>query len=211
MTLTAYPPSSTPSLQSKDGPPYTSTPESVLLNLTRLVARLELNLLSSTANLDILRKDPFRRGRVTANIEYARKNLQSLEKSLLQIKPADRRHEILNEVGRLRAVLKSLGGVIEEVAPSDAFEDDEDEEEGDDTSEDLLATPEEDEDEDELVERGAEGVSGIATATTMPTATERERETKQPEPSIPPSSTTTSTTSPPEAELEPEPTSTLRN
>lgn len=101
-------------------------------------------------------------------------------------------------------MLKSLGGVIEEVASSDSFEDEEE-----DDSEDLLATPEED--VDEIVEGDSEG-SGAATATSMPMSMptptptaerEIERETKQPEPSIPPSATTTSP--------EPETTATLRN
>ncbi|KAI9372589.1 hypothetical protein BJX61DRAFT_533812 [Aspergillus egyptiacus] len=120
------------------------------LNLSRLLTRLEHNLLSANADLTFLRRSEYQRMRVSANIEYARTNLQLLERSLPQIKPVDRRHELQTTLARNRQTLKRLQNVLDEIqseaeirASSAGTEWDDDTDEGDDLdSEDLLGTPE---------------------------------------------------------------------
>lgn len=220
MTLTSLPPSlGSPSFQSqsKDNHQsqsqsqspytYTSTPETALLNLIRLTARLERNLLTpspaTAENIHALKKDVLRRGRVGANITYAQTNLTTLEKSLPSIKPVSRRHEIQTEVLRLRGVLRELGAVVEDassVSPGEGEEDDDDEE-NKESGEDLLETPEgevEEEVEREL-DHDIHATTTTATPTKTPTETEMETKTaiptatEQPTPEPTPTSTTTST------------------
>ncbi|OJJ80912.1 uncharacterized protein ASPGLDRAFT_76616 [Aspergillus glaucus CBS 516.65] len=137
MTLTVFPPSTpTPSTKSPISPASANTiahdADSTLLTITRLFARLEYNLLSSTADLRPLVRDEFQRMRVQANIDYARTALNTFEKSLSGVKRVDRRYEIQTEVGRKRQTLRALEGVLEEVtaqAEAQANRDDDIEEE----------------------------------------------------------------------------------
>ncbi|KAL4915915.1 hypothetical protein BDW62DRAFT_212348 [Aspergillus aurantiobrunneus] len=141
MTLTTYPATTDPS-------------DLAALNLSRLINRLEHNLLSPYADLKSLHRSGYQRMRVSANIEYARATLQALERSLPQIKPVDRRHELQSTLSRNRQTLKqiqnSLDGIQaeEELRSSsrgnggvgdDEFDDDDDA----DSPEDLLGTPDE--------------------------------------------------------------------
>ncbi|PYH98592.1 hypothetical protein BO71DRAFT_371011 [Aspergillus ellipticus CBS 707.79] len=103
MTLTTYASPSEPS-------------DITTLNLSRLFARLEHNLLSSSADLKPLRRSEHQRMRVGANIEYARTSLQSLERSLPQIKPLDRRNDLQTDLAQKRQVLKRLQNVLDELA-----------------------------------------------------------------------------------------------
>ncbi|GKZ34645.1 hypothetical protein AbraIFM66950_004959 [Aspergillus brasiliensis] len=140
MTLTAY-------------ASYPDSPDLAALNLSRLVARLEHNLLSSAADLKPLRRSEHQRMRVGANIEYARTNLQTLERTLPQIKPTDRRNDLQTDLARQRQILKQLQNVLDEISSSQA-EPQSDEEEEDDSldGEDLLGTPEEGSATDEQLE-----------------------------------------------------------
>ncbi|KAL2006627.1 hypothetical protein VTN00DRAFT_9295 [Thermoascus crustaceus] len=152
------------------------------VNLARLLARLEHNLLSPSADLKPLQRSQYHRVRVGANLEYARSLLLQLEKSLPKIKRPDRRHERQTDLARKRQTLKLLKDRLDgisadaelhatttpeiegEVMTSD--EEDEVEEE-----EDLLATTEEEESQ-----------------------TTSEIEIKEERPNIPPPTTTTDTT-----------------
>ncbi|KAF9884143.1 hypothetical protein FE257_002264 [Aspergillus nanangensis] len=142
MTITSYPSSGDSS-------------DLALLNLSRLFARLEHNLLSPAADLKPLRQSEYQRMRVGANIEYARTHLQSLERSLPQIKPLDHRHELQTDLSHKRQTLKRLQNVIDEMQSEaemrsssppqtggDAYTDD-DEWSVDVPEEDLLGTPDE--------------------------------------------------------------------
>ncbi|KAL5339910.1 hypothetical protein BJX70DRAFT_362818 [Aspergillus crustosus] len=138
MTLTTYPASIDPS-------------DLAALNLSRLVSRLEHNILSPNADLKSLRRSEHQRMRVSANVEYARTILQSLERSLPQIKPVDRRHELQTTLSRNRQSLKQLQNVLDEIQSAeearassrgDDDEDDDDDDGEDVESEDLLGTPE---------------------------------------------------------------------
>ncbi|KAL4795439.1 hypothetical protein BDV19DRAFT_170849 [Aspergillus venezuelensis] len=142
MTLTTYPATTYP-------------PDLAALNVSRLIARLEHNLLSQNADLKSLRRSEDHRIRVGANIEYARANLQALERSLPQIKPVDRRHDLHSTLSRNRQILKQLQNVLDEIQAEEEMrsssgggegwgfeEEDEDEDAEDDSSEDLLGTPE---------------------------------------------------------------------
>ncbi|TPR02201.1 Dual specificity phosphatase, catalytic domain family protein [Aspergillus niger] len=132
---------------------YPDSPDLAALNLSRLVARLEHNLLSSAADLKPLRRSEYQRMRVGANIEYARTNLQTLERTLPQIKPTDRRNDLQTDLARQRQILKQLQIVLDEISSSQA-EPQSDEEEEDDSldGEDLLDTPEEGSTTDEQFE-----------------------------------------------------------
>ncbi|KAJ9194766.1 hypothetical protein DTO166G4_304 [Paecilomyces variotii] len=140
-----------------------------VLNLSRLLARLEHNLLSPSADLKPLRQSEFHRARVGANLEYARSLLVQIERSLPKIKPVDRRHSIQTDITRKRQTLKLLKDRLDaisadaEILRSEGDEEDIDtgisSEEGD---EDLLATPGESAEEENEVENEvplAEGVS----------------------------------------------------
>ncbi|KAL2869278.1 uncharacterized protein BJX67DRAFT_23886 [Aspergillus lucknowensis] len=137
MTLTTY-------------PPTTDSFGLAALNISRLINRLEHNLLSPDADLKSLRRMEYERMRVSANIEYARTSLQALECNLPQIKPVDRRHELQSALTRNRQTLKRLQTVLDEIQseaearyPSLGGEwDDDDGAEDDADSEDLLGTPE---------------------------------------------------------------------
>ncbi|KAJ9294337.1 hypothetical protein DTO271G3_6912 [Paecilomyces variotii] len=140
-----------------------------VLNLSRLLARLEHNLLSPSADLKPLRQSEFHRARVGANLEYARSLLVQIERSLPKIKPVDRRYSIQTDITRKRQTLKLLKDRLDaisadaEILRSEGDEEDIDtgisSEEGD---EDLLATPGESAEEENEIENEvplAEGVS----------------------------------------------------
>ncbi|PYI06886.1 hypothetical protein BO78DRAFT_396854 [Aspergillus sclerotiicarbonarius CBS 121057] len=194
---------------------YPSSPDSpdlAVLSLSRLFARLEHNLLSSAADLKPLRRSEHQRMRVGANIEYARTNLQSLEHTLPQIKPTDRRNDLQTDIARKRQILKRLQHVLDELtseaeARSAHHTDEEEEEEEEEDSldsEDLLGTPEEGSTTDELSnEEGND--RDIAPEDKEPTTA-----------TLPPTTTMITTTTdapppPPEATPAPPPPSTLRN
>ncbi|KAL4762691.1 uncharacterized protein BDW70DRAFT_149199 [Aspergillus foveolatus] len=139
MTLTTYPATTDPS-------------DLAALNLSRLVDRLESNILSPNADLKSLRRSEYQRIRVGVNIEYARATLQALERSLPQIKPVDRRHELQSSLSRNRQTLKQVQNVLDEIqaeeesrvsARGDGWDlgEDEDDEDADTDGEDLLRTP----------------------------------------------------------------------
>ncbi|KAL4750950.1 hypothetical protein BDW72DRAFT_203451 [Aspergillus terricola var. indicus] len=139
MTLTTFPAATDPS-------------DLAALNLSRLVDRLEYNLLSSNADLKSLRRSEYQRIRVGVNIEYARATLQALERSLPQIKPVERRHELQSSLSRNRQTLKQVQNVLDEIqaeeetrvsARGDRWDlvEDEDDEDADSDGEDLLKTP----------------------------------------------------------------------
>ncbi|CEL05582.1 hypothetical protein ASPCAL06700 [Aspergillus calidoustus] len=137
MTLTTY-------------PATTDSSDLAALNISRLLARLEQNLLSPNADLKTLRRSEYQQMRVSANVEYARTNLQALERSLPQIKPVGRRHELQTTVTRNRQTLKQLQNILDEIQSDAAIRssargtewDDGDSDEDDAESEDLLGTPE---------------------------------------------------------------------
>ncbi|KKK20728.1 hypothetical protein ARAM_002726 [Aspergillus rambellii] len=146
MTLTTYPATTDPS-------------DLAALNLSRLLTRLEHNLLSPNADLQPLQRSEYQRMRVGANIEYARTHLQALERSLSQVKPVDRRHDLQSSLIRNKQTLKRLQNVLDEIqAEMDArssarsseygedtdFDDEDDNDTNDEGSideEDLLGTP----------------------------------------------------------------------
>ncbi|CBF89058.1 uncharacterized protein ANIA_00650 [Aspergillus nidulans FGSC A4] len=139
MTLTTYPATTDPS-------------DLAALNLSRLVDRLEFNILSPNADLKSLRRSEYQRIRVGVNIEYARATLQALERSLPQIKPVDRRHELQSSLSRNRQTLKQVQNVLDEIqaeeesrvsARGDEWDlgEDEDDEDADSEGDDLLRTP----------------------------------------------------------------------
>ncbi|KAL2855827.1 hypothetical protein BJY01DRAFT_194499 [Aspergillus pseudoustus] len=189
-------------------PATTDSSDLAALNISRLLARLEQNLLSPSADLKSLRQSEYQRLRVNANLEYARTNLQALERSLPQIKPVDRRHELQTTLTRNRQTLKQLQNVLDEIQ-SDAEVGSsalgtgwEDENEDDADSEDLLGTPEEGgSTADEATLEDDISISVPAPETTKITPT-----TVIPQPST---TTTTEPSSPPAAAA-PTPT-TLRN
>ncbi|OJJ49926.1 hypothetical protein ASPZODRAFT_13035 [Penicilliopsis zonata CBS 506.65] len=152
MTLTVFP-----------SPDPGDSPDLALLNLSALFTRLEHNLLSPGADLSPLRRSEYQRMRVGANLEYARSLLVQVEKSLPQIKPLERRHEIQLDLNKRRQTLKSLSEVLEELSAEGQArrvnilgsitgrpgavgiqleDDDDDDDDEDDDGEDLLATPE---------------------------------------------------------------------
>ncbi|KAE8355054.1 hypothetical protein BDV28DRAFT_129820 [Aspergillus coremiiformis] len=147
---------------------FPSDPNLTNLSLSRLLARLEHNLLSTSADLKPLRRSEYQRMRVGANIEYARATLQELERSLPQVKPVDRRHEIQSDITRDHQTLKRLQSVLDQLntdaeikrsakGQPDAEGGDEDEDEESVDGEDLLGTPEEGSTSDEGRELGALG------------------------------------------------------
>ncbi|KAL2827629.1 hypothetical protein BDW59DRAFT_56503 [Aspergillus cavernicola] len=137
MTLTTY-------------PATTDSSDLPALNLSRLLTRLEHNLLSPNADLTSLRRSEYQRMRVSANIEYARTTLRALERNLPQVKPVDRRHELQTTLSRNRQTLKRLQNVLDRIqseaeirsSPRGSEWDDDFEDEDDADSEDLLGTPE---------------------------------------------------------------------
>ncbi|GFF26454.1 hypothetical protein IFM58399_01423 [Aspergillus lentulus] len=104
MTLTTFPQSSSTARTS---------PDLRILNLSRLLTRLEHNLLSPSADLKGLRRNEYQRMRIAANVEYARTLLSQLERTLPTLKPLDRRHELQTDLTRKRQTLKLLQDVLD--------------------------------------------------------------------------------------------------
>ncbi|KAL4895897.1 hypothetical protein BDV59DRAFT_199871 [Aspergillus ambiguus] len=141
-----------------------------VLSLTRLFARLEHNLLSPAADLNPLRQSEYQRMRVGANIDYARTTLHTLERSLPQIKPLERRHEVQTGLSRHRKTLKRLQNVLDEIAAEAALRDDNDESDAGAVEDLLLGTPDEgntsaEEEEGATMALGGGGSAVQATAT----------------------------------------------
>ncbi|PWY77498.1 hypothetical protein BO70DRAFT_339332 [Aspergillus heteromorphus CBS 117.55] len=205
---------------------YASPPDPsdiATLNLSRLFARLEHNLLSSAADLKPLRHSEHQRMRVGANIEYARTNLQILERSLPQIKPLDRRNDLQTDLAQKRQILKRLQTVLDELAAeaaarptrrADGIDNDDDtEEEGDSLiDEDLLGTPEEgsttdgleetEETEDQGLNPEDEEERAISATATLPSLASPTITTTTTEvPPSPPVATATPTPPPPSSTL----------
>ncbi|KAL4977381.1 hypothetical protein BDW66DRAFT_158988 [Aspergillus desertorum] len=145
MTLTTYPATTDPS-------------DLAALNLSRLVDRLEHNLLSPNADLKSLRRSEYQQIRVSVNIEYARATLQALERSLPQIKPVDRRHKLQSSLSRNRQTLKQVQNVLDEIRAEEKIRlparghgwdlvEGRDDEDADSDGEDMLGTPEDTADE----------------------------------------------------------------
>ncbi|KAI9038777.1 uncharacterized protein KD926_010233 [Aspergillus affinis] len=208
MTITTLPASA----------PSTNDADLAVLSVSRLLTRLEHNLLSPGADLVGLRKSEFQRMRVGANIEYAHSNLHSLERNIPATKSLDRKHTLQTEVQRHRETLKRLQALLEEISaeaevrassPGQAgYEDNEDEESVD--GEDLLGTPEESSTENEpgREEEEEEEGQGHEQARESKVEIGGEGETKSPAlapPTATATPTTTATTSAPTA------TATLRN
>ncbi|KAK1146479.1 hypothetical protein N8T08_002908 [Aspergillus melleus] len=148
MTITTLPASA----------PSTNNADLAILSVSRLLIRLEHNLLSPGADLIGLRTSEFQRMRVGANIEHARSNLHTLERNIPATKPLERRHTLQTEVQKHRETLKRLQALLEEIsaeaevrassAGQAGYEDLEDE--GSVDGEDFLGTPEESGTENEL-------------------------------------------------------------
>ncbi|PKX94052.1 uncharacterized protein P174DRAFT_441328 [Aspergillus novofumigatus IBT 16806] len=107
MTLTAFPHISSTA---------PTCPDLKILNLSRLLTRLEHNLLSPSADLKSLRRNEYQRMRIAANVEYARTLLSQLERTLPTLKPLDRRHELQTDLTRKRQTLKLLQDVLDRSA-----------------------------------------------------------------------------------------------
>ncbi|KAH2750289.1 hypothetical protein KXV52_004912 [Aspergillus fumigatus] len=107
MTLTTFP-------QISSTAP--TSPDLKILNLSRLLTRLEYNLLSQSADLKSLRRNEYQRMRIAANIEYARTLLSQLERTLPTLKPLDRRHDLQTDLTRKRQTLKLLQDVLDRSA-----------------------------------------------------------------------------------------------
>ncbi|EAW22550.1 uncharacterized protein NFIA_012390 [Aspergillus fischeri NRRL 181] len=107
MTLTTFP-------QISSTAP--TSPDLQVLNLSRLLTRLEHNLLSPSADLKSLRRNEYQRMRIAANAEYARTLLSQLERTLPTLKPLDRRHELQTDLTRKRQSLKLLQDVLDRSA-----------------------------------------------------------------------------------------------
>ncbi|OJK04778.1 hypothetical protein ASPACDRAFT_109648 [Aspergillus aculeatus ATCC 16872] len=161
---------------------YDTSPDSydlAALNLSRLLARLEYNLLSSAADLRPLRQSDYQRKRVGANIDYARTTLQNLERNLPQIKPSDHRQTLQTNLAQQRLVLSRLQDFLDRLTaeaetsrgrkqqhhaaaafststsastPSAETEEDSDSDSEPLDGEDLLGTPEDGSTTDEVVD-----------------------------------------------------------
>ncbi|PLB36401.1 uncharacterized protein BDW47DRAFT_108511 [Aspergillus candidus] len=203
MTLTTYP------VSAADSPDLTA------LSLSRLVHRLELNLLVPSADLSPLRQSEYQRMRVGANIAFAQSTLTSLERALPTIKAPDHRNDLQTDLLLYRQTIKKLQAVLDEITAEaetlrSASRGAAGQDEGDDESEsesldgeDLL-TPDEGSSTSGEGGRGGldeEGGDPSATATTtsdIPTAT----------PQPPQATTTTQPTNPEQPQTAPP---TLRN
>ncbi|PYH48410.1 uncharacterized protein BP01DRAFT_289242 [Aspergillus saccharolyticus JOP 1030-1] len=184
------------------------------LNLSRLLARLEYNLLSSAADLRPLRRSEHQRKRVGANIDYARTTLQNLERSLPEIAPLDRRQTIQSNLARQRLLLNRLQDLLDRLTveaethsrgskqhPAVAFSStprsqDEEPEDGSDSDseplegeEDLLGTPEEGSttDEDRDRDRDHDNNDAVVEANHNQQQSSQPSESQQPQPPTIPS------------------------
>ncbi|PGH34844.1 hypothetical protein GX50_02294 [[Emmonsia] crescens] len=117
-----------------------SSPDITSINLTHLLARLDNNILSPSADLKLLRRSPYHRARVGANIEYARTLILKLELSLPNIKIQSRKHALQTDLAQKRQQIKALKSQLDEIAAAAETEPDT-QTFSSDTEEDLLPTP----------------------------------------------------------------------
>ncbi|KAL2373022.1 hypothetical protein BDBG_00929 [Blastomyces gilchristii SLH14081] len=111
------------------------------INLTHLLARLENNLLSPSADLKLLRRSPYHRARVGANIEYARTLILKLELTLPNIKIQSRKHALQTDLAQKRQQIKTLKTHLDEIAAAAAETDPDTQTFSSDNEDDLLPTP----------------------------------------------------------------------
>ncbi|KLJ11145.1 hypothetical protein EMPG_13597 [Blastomyces silverae] len=117
-----------------------SSPDATSINLTHLLARLENNLLSPSADLKQLHRSPYHRARVGANIEYARTLILKLELTLPNIKIQSRKHALQTDLAKKRQQIKTLKTHLDEIAAA-AETDPDTQNFSSDNEEDLLPTP----------------------------------------------------------------------
>ncbi|KAK2764329.1 hypothetical protein FQN54_009021 [Arachnomyces sp. PD_36] len=86
------------------------------LNLTRLLSRLEQNILSSSADLKALQQSSFHRTRVGTNVEYARTLLLQLERTIPGIKIPSRKQSLQTDLARKRQAVKVLKERLNEIS-----------------------------------------------------------------------------------------------
>ncbi|PYI21563.1 hypothetical protein BO99DRAFT_380096 [Aspergillus violaceofuscus CBS 115571] len=220
---------------------YDTSPDSselAALNLSRLLARLEYNLLSSAADLRPLRQSDYQRKRVGANIEYARTTLQNLERTLPQVKPLDHRQTLQTNLAQQRLVLGRLQDFLDQLTaeaetsrgrkqqrqavagfssstpastPNEETEEDSDSDSEPLDGEDLLGTPEEGSTTDEVVDEDRDD-TGDQQQPQPPTLSSAQPTPTTTETQSPLATTTWTTPAPaPATTTQPHPSSTLRN
>jgi len=116
--------------------------ESLLANLTRLLARLQQNIIYPDPEHERrLRTSEYEREKARTNLEYARGQITRLEQAALEVKIHNRRQELQADLNRKRETFEALTERLAELEDlsidSDAEEDDDD---TDDTTEDLLSS-----------------------------------------------------------------------
>ncbi|KAI9799732.1 MAG: hypothetical protein M1833_003851 [Piccolia ochrophora] len=103
-----------------------------LTNLTRLLSRLEGNILTPSPDQDArLRKSTFERNRVGANVEYARTLLLRLEHESSTVKAQSKKQQVQTDLSQKRQLIKRLNERLYELGQLDddsGSEDDDDEE-----------------------------------------------------------------------------------
>ncbi|TKA65474.1 hypothetical protein B0A55_09355 [Friedmanniomyces simplex] len=100
--------------------------------LTRLLTKLDHSLLDPTSADPRLRPSQYERNRVSANIEYARTLLLTLEKQSATVRAQMQRQLTQAELQRKREVIKRLQARLQELNQLDEADDDEDESDDDD-------------------------------------------------------------------------------
>lgn len=138
-----------------------ASPDITLVNLTHLLARLENNLISPSADLKLVHRSPYHRARVGAvsiprqflpiqpwlstdyfskNIEYSRTLLMKLELSLPNIKIQARKLSLQTNLAHKRQQIKALKARLDEITAIAEAEPDT-QTFSSDNEEDLLPTP----------------------------------------------------------------------
>ncbi|EEH06493.1 synaptobrevin [Histoplasma capsulatum G186AR] len=138
-----------------------ASPDITLVNLTHLLARLENNLISPSADLKLVHRSPYHRARVGAvsiprqflhmqswlstdyfskNIEYSRTLLMKLELSLPNIKIQARKVSLQTNLAHKRQQIKALKARLDEITAIAEAEPDT-QTFSSDNEEDLLPTP----------------------------------------------------------------------
>ncbi|KAH9906478.1 hypothetical protein F4778DRAFT_726246 [Xylariomycetidae sp. FL2044] len=116
-----------------------SNPDSSLTDLTRLLARLQQNILHTDAERERrLRSSEYERNKASVNLEYARTLLTKLERDALAVKIHTRRQEMQTDLNQKRDVLEQLAERLRELEEL-SFDSDEDDEDDSDQGEDLLS------------------------------------------------------------------------
>ncbi|KAK2750411.1 hypothetical protein FQN57_003891 [Myotisia sp. PD_48] len=123
-----------------------NSPDSISINLTQLLSRLESNLLSPSADLKSLVRSEYHRARVNANIEYAYTLLLQLDQALSNVKQPPRNKQLLQadlgqkrqQVNAFRRRLNELNTQARGVTLALTTETD-----ADSSDEDILPTPQE--------------------------------------------------------------------